>query len=99
MAASAAATECAAFEALAAAYLKGLINVLGRCRAAFPCKPEDVSCGFFAPGSVPDDTGKTSEAVICLIMENFGGLILDINGAPEAEAWRPAFSLLLLTSH
>ena len=32
MAASAAATECAAFDALAAAYLNGLVAVLGRDR-------------------------------------------------------------------
>ena len=43
MAASAAATECAAFDALAAAYLNGLVAVLGRDRT------ED-NCGSFAPG-------------------------------------------------
>jgi hypothetical protein len=37
MAASAAATECAAFEALEAAYLNGFAGVRGRCRADDPC--------------------------------------------------------------
>lgn len=37
MAASAAATECAACEALEAAYLNGFVAVRGRCRADDPC--------------------------------------------------------------
>jgi hypothetical protein len=38
MAASAVATECAAFEALVAAYLNGFAGVRGRCRAECPCE-------------------------------------------------------------
>lgn len=37
MAASAAATECAAFEALEAAYLNEFVAVRGRCLADDPC--------------------------------------------------------------